>query len=125
MTMSKGTDDHSERLRTDLRKLQTSINTAVASAPVEQVAVDRIYALLHNTKVQGEAFESNLVCNICALACGILQRTRSPDQGTWRIVKAHIDALAIVIEHNVAGDGGPLGQRMVEELKGLARAAGA
>ncbi len=48
-----------------------------------------------------------------------------PDEGTWRAVKAHIDALTIVINYNFPGDGGALGQRMVEELRGLAKAAGA
>lgn len=122
--MSTGIEDYPDRLRNDLKRLQSSINSAVASGPVDQAAIDRIYALLHNTKAQGEAFQSALVSSICALACGILQRTRSPDQGTWRVVKAHVDALAIVIEHDVVGDGGALGHRMVEELKGLARAAG-
>ena len=123
--MSTSAEEYPERLRADMRKLQASINTAVASAPVEQAAIDRIYALLYNTKVQGEVVRAVLVSSICAQACGILKRSRSPDQGTWRVVKAHIDALAIVIEYDVAGDGGPLGQRMVEELRGLARAVGA
>ena len=48
-----------------------------------------------------------------------------PDEGTWRAVKAHIDALTIVINYNFPGDGGALGQRMVEELRGLVKAAGA
>jgi hypothetical protein len=92
---------------------------------VEQKTVDRIYALLHNTKVQGETAQSSLVSNICSLACGILQRSRAPDSGTLRVVKAHVDALAIVVEHQVSGDGGELGQRMVEQLRGLGQAVGA
>jgi hypothetical protein len=75
--------------------------------------------------VQGEEHNFYLVSNICSLACGILQRTRSPDDGTWRAVKAHVDALTIIVEYDVSGDGGSLGQRMVEELRGLAKAAGA
>ena len=114
-----------DRLRLDLQSLQNAMDAAVASPTVEQAAVDRIYALLHNSKVQGEELQFHLVSNICSMACGILNRTRLPDDGTLRAVKAHIDALAIVIEHNVAGDGGSLGQRMVEELKGLAKAVGA
>lgn len=123
--MTPSNDDFPDRLRTDLRKLQAAVDAAAASAAVSPAAVDRLYALLYNTRVQGEAFGSGLVSSISALACGILKRARSPDQGTCRVVKAHVDALAIIIEYQVAGDGGPLGQRMVEELKGLARAVGA
>ena len=112
-------------LRKDLQSLQKAIESVVEAPTVEQASIDRVFALLHNSKVQGEELNFNLVSNICSLACGILQRTRVPNQATWRAVKAHIDALTIVIDYNVSGDGGALGQRMVEELRGLAKAVGA
>lgn len=114
-----------DQLRSDLLSLRKAVDSAVAAPTVEQAMIDRVYALLHNSKVQGEEHNFSLVSNICSFACGILQRTRSPDDGTWRAVKAHVDALSIIVEHDVSGDGGPLGQRMVEELRGLAKAAGA
>jgi hypothetical protein len=123
--MSADNGTYTTRLRADLASLQRTIAVALDAAQVEQSTVDRIYALLHNTKAQGEDASSSLVSNICSLACGILRRARTPDDGTLRVVKAHIDALAIVVEHDVAGDGGPLGQRMVEQLRGLAQAVGA
>lgn len=122
--MSDADESYPTRLNSDLKEIQTAINTAIASGPVDQSMIDRIYALLHNTKVQGETARFPLVSNICALACGILQRTKSPDEAIWRAVKAHIDALAIIAEHNVEGDGGELGQRMVEELRELGQAVG-
>jgi hypothetical protein len=114
-----------EPLRNDLRSLQKAIDSVVNAPKVEQALIDRIYALLHNSKVQGEELNFHLVSNICSLACGILRRTRAPDDGTWRAVKAHIDALTIVVDYNVSGDGGALGQRMVSELRSFAKAAGA
>ena len=122
--MSDTDESYPTRLNSDLKEIQAAINTAIASGPVDQSMIDRIYALLHNTKVQGETARFPLVSNICALACGILQRTKSPDEAIWRAVKAHIDALAIIAEHNVEGDGGELGQRMVEELRELGQAVG-
>ncbi len=123
--MSVENEIYSQRLRADLASLRKTIDVALDAAQVEQATVDRIYALMHNTKAQGEDASSSLVSSICSLACGILRRTKNPDDGTLRVVKAHIDALTIIIEHDVAGDGGPLGQRMVEELRGLAQAVGA
>jgi len=113
-----------EPLRKDIKDLQAAINSAVEAPSVELVLIDRIYAQLHNSKVQGEERNFSLVSNICALACGILQRTRSPDEASWRAIKAHIDALVIVVDHDVVGDGGDLGKRMVGELSGLAKAVG-
>ncbi|MBT5459162.1 MAG: hypothetical protein HOK82_21395 [Rhodospirillaceae bacterium] len=123
--MTDGNQSYPERLHSDLKEIQAAINSAIASGPAQQHSIDRIYALLHNTKVQGETGQFPLVSNICALACGILQRTKNPEEATWRAVKAHIDALAIIAEHNVEGDGGDLGRRMVEELRELGQAVGA
>lgn len=122
--MTSGTDSFTERLQSDLKSLQSMINSAIASGLADQNVIDRIYALLHNTKVQGETARFPLVSNICGLACGILQRTKTPDDATWRAVKAHVDALAIIVQHNVEGDGGELGQRMVDELRELGQAVG-
>ena len=114
-----------ESLRKDLKSLQAAIDAVVEAPKVNQASIDRIYALLHNSKVNGEQLDFKLISSICALACGILQRARAPDESTWRAVKAHVDALAIIVDHNLAGDGGELGRRMVDELRGLAKAAGA
>lgn len=122
--MNADNEIYTQRLRADLASLQQTVGLAMDAAQVEQATVDRIYALLHNTKAQGEIASSSLVSSICALACGILQRTRTPDEGTLRVVKAHIDALTIIVEHDVSGDGGQLGQKMVEQLRGLAQAVG-
>ena len=122
--MSEEMSQLPDPLRKDLRSLQTAIDSVVEAPTVEQAVIDRIYALLHNSKVQGEQLNFTLVSNICSLACGILQRSRSPDDATWRAVKAHIDALTIVVDHSLSGDGGSLGQRMVEELRGLAKVVG-
>jgi hypothetical protein len=123
--MSVDSETYTQRLRGDLASLRGTIESAINADQVEQKTVDRIYALLHNTKAQGESAHSSLVSSICSLACGILQRTKAPDAGTLRVVKAHVDALAIVVEHQVSGDGGELGQRIVEQLRGLGQAVGA
>ena len=123
--MSIDSETYTERLRGDLESLRETIENAMNAEHVDQKTVDRIYALLHNTKVQGEGAHSSLVSSICSLACGILLRTKAPDAGTLRVVKAHIDALSIIVDHEVSGDGGELGQRMVEQLRGLGQAVSA
>jgi len=46
------------------------------------------------------------------------------DEGTRHAVKAHIDAHTIVVDYNFLGDGGALGQRMVEESRGYGESRG-
>jgi len=116
--------DYLARLRGDLVEVKAAIDIALSPDGPRDAAVDRLFSLVHNMKGQGTTFGYPLVSQIGALTCSILQQSRSADDDLLRIVKAHIDALSIVIEHNLAGEGGPLGARLVEGLQGLNAAAG-
>lgn len=117
-------ENYFNRLRSDIVALQSAIAEVLAETDGKQMAADRVYALLHNTKGQARGFGYGLVTQICGLACTILQQHRSPDQNVFRAVHAHIQALSIVIEHNLGGDGGELGQKMVGRLEALAAVTG-
>lgn len=112
------------RLRSDLTEVKSAIDIALAADDRRDAAVDRLFALIHNMKGQGTTFGYPLVSQIGALTCSILQRSQPADEARLRIVKAHIDALSIVIEHNLAGNGGSLGAKLVERLEGLSAATG-
>ena len=116
-------ESYLNRIRDDLVDVRTAIDTALSSPDLRDTAVDRLFALLHNMKGQGATYGYQLVSQICALTCGVLQRKPRPDDAGLRVVKAHVDALSIVIEHDLAGDGGPLGIQLVERLQGLAAVA--
>lgn len=114
--------DYVARLQRDLVEVKNAIDIALANDERRDAVVDRLFSLIHNMKGQGTTFGYPLVSQIGALTCSILQRSRPADDSRLRIVKAHIDALSIVIEHNLAGDGGALGTKLVERLEGLSAA---
>lgn len=116
--------DYLGRLRSDLAEVKSAIDIALNSDDRRDAAVDRLFSLIHNMKGQGTTFGYPLVSQIGALTCSILQRNQPADEARLRIVKANIDALSIVIEHNLAGNGGALGSKLVERLEGLNAAAG-
>ncbi len=116
--------DYLDRLRGDLTEVKAAIDIALGSDGRRDAAVDRLFALIHNMKGQGTTFGYPLVSQIGALTCSILQRSQPADEARLRIVKAHIDALGIVIEHNLAGNGGALGAKLVDRLEGLSAASG-
>jgi hypothetical protein len=114
-----------KQLREDLRGLQEHVDKMLADGISDSTETDGLYALLHNTKNTAEDVGYGLVTQICSLACGILQRSKDADESCLRAVKAHIDALVIIAEHDLEGDGGPLGHEMVCQLEGLAKAVNA
>lgn len=114
--------DYLSRVRGDLAEVKSVIEIALAGDEQRAAAVDRLFGFVHNMKGQGTTFGYPLVSQIGALTCSILQRNPEPDESVLRVVKAHIDALSIVIEHNLAGNGGSLGVKLVERLEGLTAA---
>jgi HPt (histidine-containing phosphotransfer) domain-containing protein len=122
-TIDRQATDYLGRLRSDLTEVKSAIDIALSSDDQRDAAVDRLFALIHNMKGQATTFGYPLVSQIGALTCSILQRSPPADEARLRIVKAHIDALSIVIEHNLAGNGGELGTKLVERLEGLSAAS--
>lgn len=53
------------------------------------------------------------------LLCQYLKMRRASDAQSLRIVAAHIEALGLVVEHRIGGDGGKLGAAMLERLDKL------
>lgn len=115
--------EYVERLRNDLARLQKMLNRPFESPADRASTVDGVYALLHNARGQAQDVGHDLVIRICSLACGILQRNKAPDDNILRAVKAHIQALDIIVAHDLPRDGGPLGQQMVTRLEDLAAVA--
>jgi hypothetical protein len=114
-----------QQFRKDLSVLQEKVDRTLSDGALSSPEIDGIYALLHNTKNTAEDVGYGLVTQICSLACGILQRSGNPDESCLRAVKVHIDALAIIAEYDLEGDGGSLGHEMVSQLEGLAKAVNA
>jgi hypothetical protein len=114
-----------KQLREDLYDLQDRVDKTLADEILNSTEIDGIYALLHKMKITAEDVGYGLVTQVSSLACGILQRSKDADESCLRAVKAHIDALAIIAEHDLEGDGGLLGHEMVCQLEGLAKAVSA
>jgi hypothetical protein len=87
-------------------------------------SLDRIYGIAHDLKGQGSSFGYQLITGVAGLLCQFLKGQRVNDAQGLRVAAAHVEALGIVMEHKIAGDGGKLGTAMVERLQKLVGAAG-
>lgn len=86
-------------------------------------ALSQIFGLVHNMKGQGKSFGYDMITTIGASLCEFLRKddTDTGDRA-MQVVKAHIDAIGVVVEHRLEGDGGPLGRKLVQRLQGLVAA---
>ncbi len=70
-------------------------------------------------KGQGASFGYELVSTIGSSFCDFLRGREAVSDDAMLIIKAHMDALMVVFEHNLKGDGGELGLSLADRLRGL------
>jgi len=84
----------------------------------------RLRELVHNVKGQGSAFGYQLMTRIGESLSALLRGGASADAERLeahrlRLISAHVTALGTVLERDIAGSGGPLGEALVHRLSGL------
>ena len=112
-----------EHARGELASMRTALHEAVTQAEKRAEALDRVYTIVHDLKGQGSSFGYPLITRVGALLCQYLKARRANDAQGLRIVAAHIEALGLIVEHKIGGDGGKLGTEMTGRLEKLVGAA--
>jgi len=112
-----------DHVRGELASMRTALHQAVTVAEKRAAALDRVYTIAHDLKGQGSSFGYDLITKVGGLLCQYLKARRANDAQGLRIAAAHIEALGLIVEHRIAGDGGKLGGEMVGRLEKLVGAA--
>jgi hypothetical protein len=115
--------EYVERLKKDLTRMREMLDRLPDEPIDRRNQIDGLYALIHNVRGPAQRAGHEIATRICTLACGILQRHREPDDHILRAVRAHIEALGIIVAHDLPDDGDSLSQQMVTQLESLAAAA--
>jgi hypothetical protein len=110
------------RARGEVDGLRTAFDHAMNQPAERSGALGRMFGIAHNMKGQGGSFGYDLITSIGSLLCECLRGREAATDELMRVIKAHIDGLAVVFEHDLKGDGGELGQRLAERLRGLVAA---
>jgi len=112
-----------DHARGELATMRTALHQAVTVAEKRAESLDRVYTIAHDLKGQGSSFGYNLITRVGGLLCQYLKARRANDAQGLRVTAAHIEALSLIVEHRIGGDGGKLGGEMVERLEKLVGAA--
>lgn len=82
-------------------------------------ALSRMFGLVHNLKGQGKSFGYDMITEISASLCELLRGQTRIEPSDAKIVMVHVDALGVVFEHDLKGDGGDQGRLLLRRLSGL------
>jgi hypothetical protein len=105
----------------DVADCQAALDAARAEPVRRCEHLRRLYGIAHNIKGQGGSFDYPLVTRIGQSLCRFiaeageieLQETELP------IVQAHLDALKLILEQRISGEGGETATKLAERLESL------
>ncbi len=105
----------------EIQQLQSLAKAARAKMGDNAAEVDAIFQIAHNIKGQGGSFGFDLITMVGHSLCE-LTRSRAPmDETSLKILDHHIRILGVIADKDIRGDGGDLGNQLIEKLKGLSR----
>jgi HPt (histidine-containing phosphotransfer) domain-containing protein len=107
----------------DLANLEKCLGDYEKSGEGGPEAVHEMHQIAHNIKGQGGSFGYPLITVIAASLNSYLEDETHKDAIDPRIVRAHIEAMKIVIRDRINGDGGKLGAQLTDELFALVERA--
>jgi hypothetical protein len=99
----------------DVAKLVAAA-TALLKSPNDQEKRQTVYMLAHELRGQGGSYGYPLVTRFGDQLCRYLDAADILDAKALIVVKAAADAMAVVINNGVAGDGGDTGRQLVAML---------
>jgi hypothetical protein len=111
-------DDYLSVAQLDLITLRDSLRAAERDPEASASYLERMYGAAHDMKGQGGSFGYPLVTRIADALCRYLGHPPDPDTVDLAVCAIHVDALHVIIQNDIPGDGGKLGR---EVLAGIER----
>ncbi|KAF0110630.1 MAG: hypothetical protein FD149_2626 [Rhodospirillaceae bacterium] len=111
--------DYLEWVEDDLANLQAMYERAVTDAPNRHQHLTEVFQIAHDIKGQGGSFGYHLITSIANDLCRLIERTTEPCEEHMAVIKLLIDAMRVVINKRLEGDGGAVGVEMVKGLRAV------
>lgn len=103
----------------DIDGLREAITAAQNDSEVLPQAISEIYKCALDLKGQGGGFGYDLITSIGDLLNKFMEARETLSNRDFEIVCAHVDAMQAVIRQDIKGDGGKIGNQIVNGLSEL------
>lgn len=111
--------NYTEWARVDVDQAQAVFDTARADPADRRTRLDRVFAAMHNIKGQGSSFGYPLVTRIGQSMCRLIEPGRTVGDADLKVAQAHLDALKLVLDKQIAGAGGKTGEALAKRLEAM------
>jgi hypothetical protein len=110
--------EHNEAwIREDLARLEAAWKTASEASEDAPGTAGEIHAISHEIKGHGATFEYPLIGLVAESLCALIPEGGHPTARHLHLVHLHLDAMKLVINQNMTGDGGEKGLEMIAMLR--------
>ena len=80
-------------------------------------AMHELFTILHDMKGQGGSFGFPLITTIANGVCRFVESRSKYGPHEMDAIHLHLDALRVVVTHHLSGDGGYVGEKMLQGLE--------
>ncbi|WP_119462195.1 Hpt domain-containing protein [Rhodospirillaceae bacterium SYSU D60014] len=103
----------------DIADAQAALDAAKAKPEQRQDHIQHLYGIAHNVKGQGGSFGYPLVTRIGQSLCQLIKQSAAIRDADLPIIQAHLDALRLILERQVKGDGSETANKLAARLETL------
>ncbi len=111
------TDSYLEWVLEDLKKLDAAFVNLKAASGERKAEADAVFQVAHDIKGQGGSFGYDLMTVVGNELCRLLEKVPSIGNPEVEAVRVHIEAMKLIIQNKMKGDGGPAGQALVGGIR--------
>jgi hypothetical protein len=108
----------------DVERIDMHIGVALGDPNARQAAVRTIRESLHDLRGQAGTFGYELATQISDSACKFIDTTDSFGETELAVLSMHIEALKVVSQNNLKGDGGAMGSELLSGLDAVIKRHG-
>lgn len=110
-------DSYLEWVQEDLVRMDAAYKVLAAASGDRKAEADQVFQIAHDIKGQGGSFGYDLMTLIANELCRLIERQESFGSAEVQAVKVHVDAMKLVIQNRMKGDGGANGQALVAGIR--------
>lgn len=110
-------DSYLEWVQEDLVRMDAAYKALAAATGDRKAEADQVFQIAHDIKGQGGSFGYDLMTLIANELCRLIERQESFGSAEVQAVKVHADAMKLVIQNRMKGDGGANGQALVAGIR--------
>ena len=112
-------DDYPSWAQKDIDGLRAAIASAQSDPGTLTQSISDIYKCALDLKGQGGGFGYDLITSIGDLLTKFMEERETVSKRDFEIICAHVDAMQAVIRQDIKGDGGKIGNQIVDGLHEL------